>query len=136
MSDRPCISLILPAYNEVQRVAGTIAEAKSSFERRNYTYELIVSADGDDGTRELVAKMAKTDPTVKVTGSVERRGRGYGICQGVALAQGEVIGFADADNKTPIEEFGKFETWLRDGYEVVIGSRALRGSGHPGGPSR
>jgi dolichyl-phosphate beta-glucosyltransferase len=72
--------------------------------------------------------MAKNDPSLKVTGSVERRGKGYGIRQGVALAQGEVIGFADADNKTPIDEFDKFETWLREGYEVVIGSRGLRES--------
>jgi dolichyl-phosphate beta-glucosyltransferase len=119
------VSLILPAYNEVNRIAQTVREANSYFERRRLPYEIIVSADGDDGTRELVAEMARTDPALVVIGSPERRGKGYGIRQGVALARGEIIGFSDADNKTPVDEFDKFELWLRDGYEVVIGSRAF-----------
>ena len=128
MSNLPYLTLILPAYNEVKRIAQTIGEAKVYFTGRHYTYEIIVSADGDDGTRELVAEMARTDPALKIIGSVERRGKGHGIRQGVALAQGEIIGFVDADNKTPIDEFDKFEPRLRDGYEVVVGSRQLRES--------
>ncbi len=128
MADTPRITLILPAYNEVTRIAQTIAQAKAYFEDRQYPYEIIVSADGNDGTRELVKAMARADPALKVIGNVERSGKGYGVRQGVARAQGEIIGFVDADNKTPIDEFGKFEPWLRDGYEVVIGSRGLRES--------
>lgn len=128
MSNPPYLTLILPAYNEVTRIAETIAETKAYLEERRRTHEIIVSADGDDGTRELVAKMARDDPALKVIGNVERRGKGHAIRQSVGLAGGEIIGFVDADNKTPITEFDKFEPWLRDGYEVVIGSRALRES--------
>jgi dolichyl-phosphate beta-glucosyltransferase len=124
----PTVTLILPAYNEVKRIAQTLGEAKAYFREREFTYEIIVSADGSDGTRELVAEMARNDPALRVIGSVERRGKGYGIRQGVLLARGQIIGFADADNKTPIGEFDKFEPWLRQGYEVVIGSRAMRES--------
>ena len=128
MGDRPHITLILPAYNEVNAIAHTIKEAAAYFEERRRTYEIILCADGDDGTRELASEMARTDPALRVLGSVKRRGKGYGVRQGVALARGEIIGFVDADNKSPIEEFDKFEPWLRDGYEVVIGSRGLRDS--------
>lgn len=128
MGDRPHITLILPAYNEVNTIAHTVKEAKAYFEERRKTYEIIISADGDDGTRELAAEVARTDQALRVLGGVERRGKGHGVRQGVALAKGEIIGFVDADNKTPIEEFDKFEPWLRDGYEVVIGSRGLPGS--------
>jgi dolichyl-phosphate beta-glucosyltransferase len=122
------ISLILPAYNEVKRIGQTIAEAKFYFEQRSLSYEIIVAADGDDGTRELVAKMAQDDSTLKVIGSVERRGKGYGIRQAVKLARGQIIGFSDADNKTPIEEFAKLEAALLNGYDMAIGSRGLRQS--------
>lgn len=125
MSSSFSISIILPAYNEVSRIAQTIEEVRTYLENHHYSYEIVVCADGDDGTRELVADMAKAAPMLKVVGNVERRGKGHGIRQGMALAQGEVIGFVDADNKTPIEEFENFVPWLRDGYEVVIGSRAL-----------
>jgi dolichyl-phosphate beta-glucosyltransferase len=124
----PYITLILPAYNEVKRIAQTIGEAKTYFEKRQFSYEIIVSADGNDGTRELVQAMSQTDPYLKVIGSEERRGKGYGIRQAVQMAQGKIIGFSDADNKTPIEEFDKFEPLFQEGCEVVIGSRGARQS--------
>lgn len=127
MSDQPYISLILPAYNEARRIAGTIGEAKQYFEARGFTHEIIVSADGNDGTREIVAEMAKTDPTLRVIGSTERRGKGFGIRQAIPLANGQIVGFADADNKTPIEEFDKVEPLLR-ANDIVIGSRGLKES--------
>lgn len=128
MFDSPSITLILPAYNEVRRIAQTIGEAQAYFDERHHRYEIIVSADGDDGTRELVAEMARTNPTLRVIGSRRRLGKGRGIRQGVALATGDIIGFVDADNKTPITEFDKFEPRLREGYDVVIGSRRTRGA--------
>ncbi len=124
----PELSLIIPAYNEVARIAQTIGEARDYFARCNLVCEIIVAADGDDGTRELVAQIAQTDPLLKVMGSLERRGKGYGVRQAVAHARGDIIGFADADNKTPIDEFDKFLPHLRAGVEVVIGSRGLRES--------
>lgn len=126
--NQPHLTLIIPAYNEVTRIAQTVGEARDFFARRNLACEIIVSADGDDGTREVVAQMAQNDGLLKVIGSVARRGKGYGIRQAVALARGALIGFVDADNKTPIDEFAKCEPFLRDGYDVVIGSRGLRDS--------
>ena len=46
----------------------------------------------------------------------------------MALARGSIAGYADADNKVPIEEFDKFAPLLKQGCDVVIGSRAMRRS--------
>jgi len=122
----PQITLILPAYNEAKRIAETITQAKGYFESRSITYEIIVSADGNDGTRDIVSSMAITDPRVIGIGNIERRGKGYGIRQAVAIAQGDIVGFADADNKTPIEELDKIlPVFLNSSYDLVIGSRGL-----------
>lgn len=128
MPEQPFISLIVPAYNEASRIAETVGEAKAYFVARGFSHEIIVAADGDDGTREIVDEMAKSDPTLKVLGSIERRGKGHGIRQAVRIARGQIIGFADADNKTAIDEFDKFVPLLREGRDVVIGSRGLRGA--------
>ncbi len=86
---------------------------------------MIVSADGDDGTRELVAERARADRRLSVIGEPQRRGKGKGIRDGVRRARGTTIGFVDADYKTPIEEIEKLLPWLSNGYRIVIGSRAL-----------
>jgi len=125
---RPYLTLVIPAYNEVERINDTLGELKSYMTSCGYSHEIIVAADGDDGTREQVARRAETDPTLKVIGSVARRGKGFGVRQGVLMASGEVIGFLDADNKTPIGEFDKVAPLLAAGHEVVIGSRRLSAS--------
>ena len=121
---QPRISLIFPAYNEAGRIENTIRETIEFFTKRKLSYEVVVAADGDDNTREIVRGMAATDPAIRVIGQPERRGKGRGIREAVALATGEIVGYADADNKVPIDEFDKIAPWLEQGYEVVIGSRA------------
>ena len=128
MNGTPYISLILPAYNERRGIGRTIAEAQEYFAGLGLSYELIVAADGDDGTREHVAELAAGRTDLKVIGSVERRGKGHGIRKAVQLARGRIIGFTDADNKTPITEFEKFRAALDSGVEVAIGSRGMRES--------
>ncbi|MBM3784028.1 MAG: glycosyltransferase family 2 protein [Acidobacteria bacterium] len=114
------ISLILPAYNEEKTIVNTIVEARAYFESRGLAAQLIVAADGKDRTRDL----AREIPGVVVIGSPERSGKGKGIRLGVERAVGKIIGFADADNKVPIEEFDRFLPLLREDHDVVIGSRA------------
>ena len=122
------VSVVVPAYNEAKSIAGTLDEMFAYFETKPYGFEVIVAADGDDGTAELVRERAIYEPRLRVIGNRKRLGKGYGVRHGVWLARGDVIGFVDADNKTPITEFDKFEPDLAAGVPVVIGSRALRQS--------
>lgn len=125
MTDSPSLSLILPAYNEVKRVRQAIEQTRAYLDQRRIAHEIIVAADGDDGTREAVADMARHDRRLSVLGSVQRGGKGRGIRLGVQRAAGQIIGFADADFKTPIEEIDKLLPWLCEGYDIVIGSRSV-----------
>jgi len=122
------VTLILPAYNEAGRIEETVKGAISYFNERNISYEIIVSADGDDGTREIVDGMSKNNPSLKAIGNVDRRGKGYGIRNAMGMAKGKIIGFADADDKTPITEFDNFYPLLKAGWDLVIGSRGQKES--------
>jgi dolichyl-phosphate beta-glucosyltransferase len=123
MADQLNLSLIFPAYNEARSITNTLNEAVEYLENRHITYEIIVSVDGTDGTREIVAELSKTNPRIIGIGSAKRAGKGRGIRNAVAIATGKWIGFSDADNKTPITEMDKFIPLLDQGIEMVIGSR-------------
>jgi dolichyl-phosphate beta-glucosyltransferase len=121
----PSLSIVVPAYNEAATILRTLDAIQKHLDARSYQYELIVAADGEDRTRELVAERARHDARVSVIGEPQRRGKGRGIREGVRRARGSTIGFVDADYKTPIEEIEKLLPWLSRGYRVVIGSRAV-----------
>lgn len=118
------ISLILPAFNESGTIAETVREASAYFRERSRRYEIIVAADGTDGTREICRRLAAEEPSVRVIGEEARRGKGRGVREAVAIASGAIIGYADADNKVPISEFDLVAPWLKT-YPIVVGSRAL-----------
>jgi len=125
MSASPNLSVVVPAFNEVHTIERTVRAIGSHLQARQRSYEIIVAADGNDGTRELVAALAKADPRISVIGSAERGGKGRGVRNGVSRATGQFVGFCDADYKTPIEEVEKLLPWLEKGYEVAIGSRRV-----------
>jgi dolichyl-phosphate beta-glucosyltransferase len=122
------LTIIVPAYNEGARIGTTLDAMRDFLDARGLDFEIIVAADGDDGTREQVATRAKDDRRLRVLGGPERGGKGRGIRNGVAIATGSVIGFVDADYKTPIDEIDGILPWLDRGFDVVIGSRALSDS--------
>ena len=124
----PVLSLIVPAYNEVRTIQRTLADIQAHLDGRSVRYEIIVAADGTDGTREKVMEIGKADARLTVLGSPERTGKGRGIRLAAARARGDIVGFTDADGKTPAAEMDKLLPWLDEGYDLVIGSRGVSGS--------
>lgn len=128
MTPSPYITLIFPAFNEAKTIVGTIRETADYFSSRGMTYEIIVAADGEDGTREVVCRQFAGDGRIVVIGHTDRLGKGRGIREAMALARGSIIGYADADNKVPIDDYDKLDPWFAQGFDVVLGSRAMRQS--------
>ena len=124
MSSPVALSVIVPAFNEAASIPRTVGAIQAHLEGTRHTYEIIVAADGDDGTRERVAAFAAADPRISVFGDEKRRGKGRAVRLGVLQARGEVVGFVDADSKTPFAEIDRFLPWFDRGFDVVIGSRA------------
>lgn len=123
----PQLSLVIPAFNEVKTIQSTLRAIRDYLAPRGHTFELIVAADGTDGTREAAAELRGELP-VAVLGEPARRGKGRGVREGMLAASGEIVGFLDADYKVAIDEIEKILPWFEQGFDVVIGSRAAEGA--------
>lgn len=121
----PELSIIIPAYNEARSIAATLSSVREYLDAQERSYEVIVSADGNDGTRERAQELARDDERFTVIGSAHRGGKGRGVRNGVQLARGQIVGFIDADYKTPIEEIERILPGFDEGFDVVIGSRGM-----------
>ncbi len=122
------LSLVVPAYNEATRIRRTLDSLRSWLIARGLAFEVIVAADGDDGTREIAASVGEGDARFTVLGGTARGGKGRAVRQGVGRSRGRVVGFVDGDEKTPIEELDRLLPWLERGFDLVIGSRAMADS--------
>lgn len=125
MNQRPYLSVVVPAYNEARSIGATLAAMRSFLDQQAYTYEVIVAADGDDDTPQVVEALMQHWPHLHLSAERGRHGKGHGVRRGMRAATGQVVGFVDADNKTPIDELPRLLPWLTEGFEIVIGSRAL-----------
>ncbi|HEX4104325.1 MAG TPA: dolichyl-phosphate beta-glucosyltransferase [Candidatus Paceibacterota bacterium] len=127
---QPYLSIIVPAYNEAQRIPKTLLDIDKRLAHAPYTYEIIVVNDGStDNTAEVVRNLAaKMVKNVRLVDNVENKGKGGVVRQGMLEAAGVIHLFTDADNSTPIDQFDQMIPFFKEGYGVVIGSRALHGA--------
>lgn len=126
---KPYLSVIIPAYNEFERLPLTLIDIDQYLSKVSYSSEILVVNDGSrDKTADVVKKMSETIKNLKLIDNQINRGKGAVVKQGMLMAQGEVRLFVDADNSTSVDQFEKMIPYLNQGFEVVIGSRALKES--------
>ena len=120
------ISIVIPAYNEEERLPTTLRTIIDYFENLSKDYEIIVV---DDGSQDNTAEIAQHfNPRVNVIKLPKNSGKGAAVREGISHAQGDFILFSDADLSTPITEFHKLQESLENGSHIAIGSRAIDSS--------
>jgi dolichyl-phosphate beta-glucosyltransferase len=124
----PHLSIVIPAYNEENRIGRTLTETIDYLDRQNYSSEVIVVNDGStDHTVEAVRDFeSRAGGKLRLIENPGNRGKGYSVRNGMLRATGEIALFYDADLATPTSEIVKVvEPIAEDRYDVVFGSRAL-----------
>ncbi|XP_072333153.1 dolichyl-phosphate beta-glucosyltransferase isoform X2 [Scyliorhinus torazame] len=132
------LSVIVPSYNEEERLPLMMDEALEYLEQRqkkdsSFTYEVIVVDDGSkDETTKVALNYSKEygSDKVRVLTLVKNRGKGGAIKMGVLCCRGRYILMADADGATRFADIEKVEAGLRDlqpgpdNIAIACGSRA------------
>ena len=126
MTEQLSLSVVVPAYNEEERLEATLREMAAYLEDTGRSAEIIVADDGSaDGPSLLVQALAREIPGLRLIRLPANRGKGYAVRTGVVNSVGERVLFADADGATPFAELARLDAALDAGADVAIGSRAL-----------
>lgn len=126
------LSIIIPAYNEENRIGCTLDGYLEFFRKKiGNDFEIIVVLNGcRDDTRGVVDKIASNSPELKVLEFKERIGKGGGIKEGFKVARGQIVSFVDADGATSPRMLYTLFMILSQlpNLDCVIGSRWLPGA--------
>lgn len=122
----PCLSVVVPAYNEEATLLTSVGRVLES----PWTAEVVIVNDGSaDNTLELARSI--TDPRVKVYDQPHNMGKGAALRRGFTEVTSEYVVVQDADLEYDPAEFGVLLEALVDGRaDVVYGSRFLTGGPH------
>jgi len=125
------LSVIIPAYNEEFRLPGTLQQSIQYLKKQPYDSEIIVVNDGSvDRTENVLRQYSEDSARVILLSHPDgaNHGKGASVRLGMLRARGSYRLFMDADNSTALDQVESFWPLFKDGYDVVIGSRALQGS--------
>lgn len=126
------LSIVLPAYDEASFIGEALRRITAFLSHKDYESEILVSDDGSrDGTASAVKafQAANTAHAVRLLNTPKNSGKGAAVRRAVLAAEGRYILVTDVDLSAPIKEVDKLIRALEEGYDVAIGSRAVREAG-------
>lgn len=126
MNPQPCLSVVVPCFNEETTIATLVQQVLAS----PWVAEVVVVDDGSsDGSRAVLDGLS--DPRVTVVLHERNRGKGAALRTGFARATADFVVVQDADLEYDPSEYGVLlEPLLDDRADVVFGSRFLSGRPH------
>jgi dolichyl-phosphate beta-glucosyltransferase len=125
------LSVIIPAYNEELRLPQTLRSSIEYLKSQPYVSEIIVVDDGStDETAKVVRSQDPSPISLRLLAHKDgaNHGKGASVKRGMMEACGAFRLFMDADNSTTLDQIDRFWPFVEQGYDVVIGSRALKDS--------
>lgn len=125
MIGEPYLSIVIPAYNEEERLKKFVPGIVEYLKSKKVGFEIVVV---NDGSKDCTARVAG-ELGVQLIDLNPNRGKGGAVKAGMLAARGRYVLFTDADQSTPISEAEKLLPKLeREGYDMAIGSRAVPGA--------
>ncbi|MGQ9678466.1 MAG: glycosyltransferase [bacterium] len=121
---KPLVSVIVPAYNEVENLEPLLAELA---EKLDPSYEVILVDDGStDGTFAKAQLLQNRFPFLKLRRLSKNQGKTAAVIAGFELAEGECVSIFDADLQFSPEDIKIQVEQLKKGYDLVTGRKIGR----------
>lgn len=126
------LSIVIPCFDEMANLRkGILDKVEHYLRKQKYSYEVLIVDDGSkDGSVDFIREFVKEYPEFRLIES-EHLGKAGAVTKGILASKGQSVLFTDMDQATPIEELSKLLPYLKEGYDVVIGSRNTKRKGAP-----
>jgi dolichyl-phosphate beta-glucosyltransferase len=130
--DKIYLSVVIPCYNEMANLQkGVLDKIDHFLNHEKFNYEVIIVDDGStDESIELIEGFVKTHKGFKLIKN-SHMGKAGAVTVGILESKGEYRLFTDMDQATPIEELDKLLPYIKEGYEIIVGSRSSARKGAP-----
>ncbi|MEO0226185.1 MAG: glycosyltransferase family 2 protein [candidate division WOR-3 bacterium] len=116
------ISVIVPAYNEVENIPHLVKLFREFNERQKEKYEVIIVDDGStDGTYDKVRELTEGISWIKVVQHKRNLGKTEALSSGAKVSTGEVLVIYDADMQYDIDDIPRLLKLIEDGADVATG---------------
>jgi len=126
------ISIVVPAHNESPNLPSLVETLDNLRKKQKWDCELVIVNDNSfDATQEIAEKLAKKYGKIKVVNRKGNQGMGNSLKEGTQKASGKIIFWTMADNSDDSATFPKMLDKINNGYDLVFGSRFIKG-GSPG----
>jgi glycosyltransferase AglD len=121
------VSLVLPAYNEVDYLQPAVEKTIQALNDFSDSYEVIIAEDGStDGTAERAEEIAQKNPVIRHIHREKRLGRGTALNNAFKQSNGEVMVYMDLDLATDLRYLKPLvEALTVEGYDFSTGSRMM-----------
>ncbi len=129
VSPTPSVSLIVPLFNESERISGSLREMAAYLQGQAFESEIVLVDDGStDDTVDVVRALAgDLSVPVRLLQYDRNRGKGFALKVGFEAASGSRLVFSDCDLSTPIDEMPRFLSALGE-VDMAIGTRKAKGA--------
>src|SRR3989338_5385537 len=122
------LSLIIPTYNERENIKALVMDLNAAFKENAIDAEIIIVDDNSpDGTGKICAALAKELKNLVVIERSGKLGLSSAVIDGFMKARGDVLGVMDADFSHPVSAIPRMFDEIRNGADIAIGSRYVRG---------
>jgi len=127
------ITLIVPCYNEEANIQKGVLDKIGNFVNNDERFiEVIIVDDGSNDSSKSVIKnkYLKTYPKFRLIENTHQ-GKAFAVFTGIKQAKGDCVIFTDIDLATPIDEAEKLISEIKNGGQIIIGSRNTSRKGAP-----
>ena len=135
--NEPSISVILPTYNESENIIDLISEISlyiSSHLGKSFEF-IIVDDNSSDQTWKVVEDHFNNEPRVRVIRRINQKGLASAIWTGIQESRGDIVAWMDCDFSMPPYKLAELINKIYDGYDIVVGSRFIKGGMDVRGPA-